>query len=99
MTGELPFSMWGWPGPNATADIQLSDTGERILSIFLDPVNLMLTPAPFPNGPLLTARFYRQLARVCAQLSAELDPTGEPVRGPGAHRATPDDRTGRGGTR
>jgi hypothetical protein len=95
MTGELPFSMWGWPGPNASANIQLADTGERVLSIFLDPVNLILSAPPFPNGPQLTARFYRELARVCAQLSAELDPT---VQRPGAHRAGPDGRTDRGTT-
>lgn len=92
MTGELPFAMWGWPGPNAAAGIQVSDTGERILSVFLDPVNLIITTPPFPDGPLVTARFYRQVARACAQLSAELDPTGAPFRHPGAHRAAPDDR-------
>lgn len=97
MTGELPFSMWGWPGPNAAAGIQVSDAGERVLSIFIDPVNLIIITAPFPDGPLVTARFYRQVARACAQLSAELDPTGAPMRGGGAHRAGPGGGAGRGG--
>jgi hypothetical protein len=95
MTSELPFSMWGWPGPNAAAGIQESESGERFLSIFLDPVNLAVIAAPFPDGPIATARFYRQLARVCAQLSAELDPTGAPLQPPGAHRAAPEHRHGR----
>jgi hypothetical protein len=93
---DLPFCVWAWPGPNASAGILVSDAGDRVLSIFLDPVSLVITPAPFPDGPLLTARFYRQVARACAQLSAELDPTGAPFRHPGAHRAAPDDRVGRG---
>jgi hypothetical protein len=92
----LPFRIWAWPGPNATAGIQEADTGHRVLSVFLDPVSLVITPAPFPDGPLATARFYRQVARACAQLSAELDPTGVPFRHPGAHRAAPDDRPERG---
>jgi hypothetical protein len=94
---DRPFSMWAWPGPNATASIQLTDTGARVLSIFLDPLSLVLSVAPFPDGPLRTARLYRQIARVCAQLSAELDPTGRTIRGAGAHGAGPDDRVGRGG--
>jgi hypothetical protein len=69
-----------------------------VLSIFLDPVGLVITPAPFPDGPLMAARFYRQVARVCAQLSAELDPTGAPFRHPGAHRAASDGRGRRGGS-
>jgi hypothetical protein len=94
---DLTFCMWAWPGPNASAGIQVSDAGERVLSIFLDPVSLVLSSAPFPDGPLVTARFYRQVARACAQLSAELDPTGAPVRGGGAHRARPGGAAGRGG--
>jgi hypothetical protein len=83
---ELPFCMWAWPGPNATAGIQEADNGHRVLSIFLDPANLIVAPAPFPNGELMTARFYRAIARACAQLSAELDPAGAPVRRTGVHR-------------
>jgi hypothetical protein len=89
MTGEAPLSMWGWPGPNATAGVQVTHAGERVLSIFLDPANLVITIPPFPDGARMIARFYRQLARACAQLSAELDPEAPSVRGPGAHRAQP----------
>jgi hypothetical protein len=70
----------------------VADAGDRVLSIFLDPVSLVITPAPFPDGPLMAARFYRQMARVCAQLSADLDPTGARFQHPGAHRAASDDR-------
>lgn len=77
---DSSFVMWGWPGPEATASIQESDAGQRVLSIFLDPLSLVVMPAPVADGPLLTARFYRQVARACAQLSAELDPTGAPHR-------------------
>lgn len=92
---DLPFCIWAWPGPNSAASVLVSEAGKRVLSVFLDPVSLVITPAPFPDGPVVAARFYRQVARVCAQLSAELDPTGAPFRHPGAHRAVPGDRSGR----
>jgi hypothetical protein len=78
--------IWGWPGPNASAGIQEADNGHHVLSIFLDPANLIVVSAPFPNGELLTARFYRALARASAQLSAELDPRGGTVA---THRRSP----------
>lgn len=85
---ELPFAMWAWPGPSAAAGIQDAN-GQRVLSIFLDPANLVVAPAPFPDGDLVAARFYRAIARACAQLAAELDP-GIPARRSGAHRADRD---------
>jgi hypothetical protein len=96
------FMIWAWPGPQATARIEILDTGQRVLSMFFDPVTLILTLPPFPDGEVMTARFLRSIARACAQLSAEYDPTGAPLgrpgqRAPGAHRAEPDDRRSRRG--
>lgn len=77
---DLPFAMWAWPGPNASAGIHDGGNGDGVLSIFLDPINLVVTVPPFPDGRLVAARLYRQVARSCARLAAELDPAGEPVR-------------------
>jgi hypothetical protein len=74
MSHEPSFQMWGRPGPNANAEIHVTNTGERVLSLFLDPVSLVVQVPPFPSGPVVTARLYRQMARVCAQLATELDP-------------------------
>jgi hypothetical protein len=97
---ELPFSMWGWPGPNASAGIQDAGNGDGVLSIFLDPINLVVSVPPFPGGQLVAARLYRQLARACTRLAAELDPAGEvlrPVGGAHARRDEPADESGAGG--
>jgi hypothetical protein len=86
---QPPFQMWGWPGPNAVAAIEADEAGDRYLCLFLDPVNLVITVPPFPDGPRVLAGFYRRLARVSAQLAGELDP-GTAVIVPGdqgRHRA------------
>jgi hypothetical protein len=83
---ELPVSMWCWPGPRAAAGAQEVPAGEPVLAVFLDPVNLVLTVPPFPNGPVVMARFLRELARAAAHVAADLDPM-EDRRPGGAHRA------------
>ena len=97
VVAESPsFTIWTWPGPQATAGIEILDTGQRVLSVFFDPVTLVVTLPPFPDGAVVTARFLRSIARACAQLSAEYDPTGAPLGRPGprpgAHRAERGDR-------
>jgi hypothetical protein len=99
---ESSFTVWVRPGPQATATIEVLDTGQRVLSVFFDPATLVVTLPPFPDGPLMTARFLRAIARACARLSAEYDPAGAPGRPSGrrpsgAHRAGTDDRDQRGG--
>lgn len=93
---ELPVSMWCWPGSRAAAGVQSTPGGELLLAVFLDPVNLVLTVPPFPQGAPVMAVFLRQLARAAGRMAAELDPTTPPRRTGGAHRALPDgpDETG-----
>lgn len=102
VVGSPSFTIWTWPGPQATAGIEILDTGQRVLSVYFDPVPLIVTLPPFPDGEVMTARFLRAIARACAQLSAEYDPTGAPLgrpgqRASGAHRAEPDDHRNRRG--
>jgi hypothetical protein len=80
---EVQFAAQCWPGPNASAGIYEMVSGPAVLSIFLDPANLVLTVPPFPDGPLTTARFLRQLAGAAAQMADDLDP---PRHHGGAHR-------------
>jgi hypothetical protein len=82
MAAYVPLSMWVCPGPNAVPTIEMDADGNRYLSLYFDPFVLALTVPPFPNGPMVLALFYRRLARLAAQLAAELDPgDAEIVRG------------------
>lgn len=83
---EIPVSMWCWPGPRAAASAQQGPTGQQLLTVFLDPVNLVLTVPPFPSGPLVMAAFLRELARAAGHLAGELEAVS--VDRPGAHRAS-----------
>jgi hypothetical protein len=87
---DVSFSMWCWPGARAGAGAQLGPSGEPVLGVFLDPVNIVLTVPPFPDGPLRTAQFLRELARAASRVAAELDPAPESRRPAGAHRARTD---------
>lgn len=86
---ELPVSMWCWPGRRAASGVQAGPPGEFVLAMFLDPVNLVLTVPPFPNGHIVMAQFLRQLARAAFQMASEIDPLGPSGGRPtGAHRAS-----------
>lgn len=90
---DLPVSMWCWPGRQAASGVQAGRPGEFALAVFLDPVNLVLTVPPFPNGHIVMARFLRELARAAFQMASEIDPLGSSgIRPTGAHRAS--DSTG-----
>jgi hypothetical protein len=80
---EMPVRMWCWPGPRAAAGAQLGADGEPVLTVFLDPVDLVLSVPPFPDGTAAMARFLRELSRSASRLANQLDP--QPRR-PGAHR-------------
>lgn len=93
---EIPVGIWCWPGPHAVAGVQQGLAGLPVLAMFLDPVNLVLTSPPFPNGPVVMARFLRELARAASRMAIELDPAGGPFRDGGAHRALPHREAGSG---
>jgi hypothetical protein len=85
---EVPVSMWCWPGRRAAAGVQTTPSGEYLLSVFLDPMNLVLTVPPFPRASISTAQFLRELARAALRMAGEIDPLGPSVsRSGGAHRA------------
>lgn len=73
---QAPCLLWLWPGANASASADVLASGERIVSLFFDPMQVAVQVPPFPDGPTVIARFYRQVARVCTQVAAELDPAG-----------------------
>jgi hypothetical protein len=93
---EVPISMWCWPGPRAAAGVQTTPSGEYLLSLFLDPMNLVVTVPPFPRASVSTARFLRELAKAALRMAGEIDPfPPTPARPGGAHRAE-EQGTGRG---
>jgi len=60
-----------------------------VLSVFLDPVNVVIKVAPFPNGEVNAARFARELARAAWQWADELDPAGAPSGPPASASVEP----------
>jgi hypothetical protein len=56
---ELPASMWCWPGRRAGAEVHITPSGDYLLSLFLDPMNLVVTVPPFPQASVPTAQFLR----------------------------------------
>lgn len=85
---DVPISMWCWPGPRAAAGVQTTPSGEYLLSLLLDPMNLVVTVPPFPRASVSTARFLRELARSALRVAGEIDPLGPRLDQPGgAHRA------------
>jgi hypothetical protein len=84
-TPSIPVRVWCWPGPRATAGVHQTASDEYALVAFLDPMNVVLTVPPFPNGDVVTARFLRELAGAAFEMAAAIDP---------AHRADGQGRTG-----
>jgi hypothetical protein len=60
------------------------------LAVFLDPVNLVVSTPPFPDGPVEMVRFLRELARAADRMAGELEPVAVPRRSGGAHRLAAD---------
>lgn len=81
---DVPFGMWCWPGGRAAAGVQAGPTGEPLLAVFLDPVNLVVSVPPFPDGPVQAARFLRELGRAADRMAELLQPAAH--RSVGAHR-------------
>lgn len=86
-SADVPVSMWCWPGARAAAGVQDGPSGDPVLAVFVDPVSLILSIPPFPDGSVVMARFLRELARAAAHMAAEIDPPDERRLG-GAHRAS-----------
>jgi hypothetical protein len=88
MTAPEPsIRMMCWPGPRAAAGVQTTPSGQLVLAVFLDPMNIVVTAPPFPTGAVVTATFLRQLARSALSMAGQLDPMESPSRSTGAHRA------------
>jgi hypothetical protein len=87
---DLPFGIWCWPGRQAGVGVQQLPSGEPVLGVFLDPVNLVLSVPPFPDGPVRTAQFLRELARAASRMATELESASGVRQSGGAHRVMPD---------
>jgi hypothetical protein len=70
--------------------VQAGPSGEPLLAVFLDPVNLVVSTPPFPDGPVEMARFLRELARAADRMASELEPVLPTRRSGGAHRLASD---------
>jgi hypothetical protein len=61
--------------------------GQWALTLFLEPVSVVISQAPCPDGAFELAQWCRELSRETAKLAVELDPAGgptAPVAGDGA---------------
>jgi hypothetical protein len=68
-----------WPGSvRAGAARRVDDAGGLVLSVFLDPVTVVITEPPFPGGAGALCRFLRGLAREAWAAADEIDPSGLP---------------------
>jgi hypothetical protein len=84
---EVPISMWCWPGRRAGVGVHTTDSDEYLLSMFLDPMNLVLMVPPFPGAAIPTAQFLRELAKAALRMAGEIDPIGpRPGQSGGSHR-------------
>lgn len=79
MTGSemMNFSVTCWPGRSAVSGAQEILPGQWGLVMHLDPVNMVITAAPFPGAQTELARWCRELSRETARLAAQLDPEGD----------------------
>ena len=73
----MNFSITCWPGRSAVSGAQEIRPGQWGLVMHLDPVNMVITGAPFPGAQIELARWCRELSREATRLAARLDPEGE----------------------
>jgi hypothetical protein len=77
--GEINFSVTCWPGRQAASAMREVLPGQHSLVLFLDPVRLVVSQAPFPDGARELARWCRELSREAARLATLIDPDGDPA--------------------
>jgi len=78
MTGPAPFFGFScWPGARAGASAVEVAPGRLALSVYLDPMDVVLHVPPFPGGEAYLARFLRELARSATGLADQLAAVGE----------------------
>lgn len=81
MTGPTPFfGLSCWPGAQAGASVVEVAPDRSALSVYLDPISLVLNAPPFPGGDRVMARFLRQVARSANALADQLDAKAEVAR-------------------
>lgn len=96
MTGPMPsFGVSCWPGARAESSVVEVAPGQTALSVYLDPIDLVVHVPPFPDGPAAMVRFLRGLARASAEFADQLDSSGS--GGPARHRRTDTERPWFGG--
>jgi hypothetical protein len=72
-TGETNFSVTCWPRRRSTAFGQEIRPGQFGLVIRFDPVDMMITQAPFPTGTADFVRWCRQLSRAAGQVATQVE--------------------------
>lgn len=88
------YTVTCWPGRRGTSFAHEVIPGQWGLVLRLDPVDMVITQAPFPTGAADFVRWCRQLSRAAGQIASEV----ENAAGMPRHYATEDtahgDRTG-----
>lgn len=67
------FSVTCWPGRRSTAFVQEVRPGEFALVIQFDPVDTVVTQAPFPTGAADFVRWCRELSRAAGQIATRVE--------------------------
>lgn len=76
MDSIVSFGVTCWPGRGASSSVYEVSQGHPALSIYLDPLSLLVTIPPTRHGPKQMAAFCRQLAGAAGQLAKTIDPFG-----------------------
>jgi voltage-gated potassium channel Kch len=67
------YTVTCWPGRHGTSFGQEIRPGQVGLVIRFDPVDMVITQAPFPTGAADFVRWCRQLSRAAGQVASEVE--------------------------
>lgn len=76
--GESNFSVTGWPGRRSASFGHEVRPGQWGLVLRLDPVDLLITQAPFPTGAADFVRWCRELSRAAGHVASQVENTTSP---------------------
>lgn len=86
MTGPNPFfGLSCWPGARAGVTAVEVVPGRVALSVYLDPISLVLNVPPYPGGERFMAGFMRDLARTADDMADQLDTASAAPGGESRH--------------
>ena len=74
----MTFNISCWPGLDSAARTEQVSPGGLALVLYMAAGNVIVQPPPVSaEGPLVLARFCRQLSHAARQLADELDPPSQ----------------------